>query len=265
MNRDLIGVFDSGKGGLTVLAELQNTLPNESFLYYGDIANLPFGSKSKEELLEINRTIISYMINKGAKLIVLACNTSSAIALPIMKKEFPKIPIIGIIGPAINEAISITKNEKIGVFATEATINSHIYQKTIKAHNPGITVTEIGCPEFVPIVENNLIQSSKTKEIVKKCLDNMLKENIDTLIHGCTHYPFLEGVMKEYSPTINYINPACGLASLTKSVLNDLKIAKSDKIITSDVKYIISEYKGGAYVRTDGREYFLSSTPANQK
>ncbi len=263
MYQQHIGVFDSGKGGLTVLQELKKILPFESFIYFGDIANLPFGSKTHEQIIEINRQTISFLIANGVKLIVLACNTSSAIAINTMKQEFPDTPIIGIIGPGANQASSITKNRRIGVFATQATISSHIYQKTINSLNPGIKVIEKACPNFVPIVENNLINTPAAAVEVANCMKIMLEENVDTLIHGCTHYPYLEDLMRQNGPNINYVNPAAGAASLTKSTLQELDLFTINK--DPKTSYLISNYEGGNYVRADGREYFLSSAPAYQK
>jgi len=264
MAKKYIGIFDSGKGGLTVLDELKKTLPFESYLYYGDIARLPFGSKTKEEILAINRDIISFLIAEGAKVIVMACNTSSAIALPLMKKEFPEIPIIGLIGPAASEAISITHNSNIGVFATKATISSHIYKNTVTSLNNNLQVTEIACPEFVSIVENDNYTDPKTDEIIKNYCQSMQDNNIDTLIHGCTHYPYLEDIMKKFlPPNISFINPAQGVAALTESILKDLNLLQIDK--EANTRYIVSKIEGGQYVRIDGREQLLGSSPTHQK
>ena len=257
-----IGVFDSGKGGLTVLKELKETLPYESFNYYGDTANLPFGPKNKAEIIEINRNVTKYLIAAGAKLIVLACNTSSALALPILRKEFPKTPIIGMIGPAASEATAITKTGKIGLFATTATINSHIHKNAIHSLDKSIEVREIATPEFVNIVENGEIEREETAILIKKYLSEM--GEVDTIIHGCTHYPYLEAIMKKLQPNISYINPAQGVANLTKTILQDLDLLDSAKIDKEpETRYIVSKYEGGKYVRIDGREYLLGSSSTN--
>ena len=187
-----IGVFDSGVGGLTVLKQLQLALPNESILYFGDTANLPYGTKKPDEILQLVRAILDWMVSYPVKAIVMACNTSSALALEIVRSEF-NVPIFGVILPAAREAA--VRGRRIGVLATPATAASHAYRDAIQEIGLNQFVLEIGCPEFVPLIESGNIHTPETRRAVKRYITPLLEQQIDTLIYGCTHYPHLAPVI----------------------------------------------------------------------
>jgi glutamate racemase len=201
-----IGIFDSGVGGLTVLRQLYKKLPNESIVYFADTERLPYGNRSAEEILQFVREILTWMKMQKVKMVVMACNTSSALALDIVRSEFD-FPILGLILPGARAAVK--KGKRIGVIATPATAASNAYRYAITEIDPSIQVWQIGCPEFVPLIEQNRIHDEYTKEIAKEYLEPLMEQNIDTLIYGCTHYPHLQGVLQQILPkSMNYIDPA---------------------------------------------------------
>lgn len=201
-----IGVFDSGVGGLTVLRELYRQLPNESILYFGDTARLPYGNRCAEEILQFVREIIPWMIDQGVKMVIMACNTSSALALEQVQREF-KIPILGLILPGARGALQ--HGRRIGIISTPATAKSNAYGKAIAEINPQIPVWQIGCPEFVPLIEQNRLHDVYTYEVAKQYLTPLMEANIDTLVYGCTHYRHIAHVLKAILPSfVKFIDPA---------------------------------------------------------
>jgi glutamate racemase len=216
-----IGIFDSGVGGLTVLKALKQILPQENYFYYADTAHVPYGSKTKEEIISYNEEIISFLINEGAKIVIAACGTSSAVALEYDQKKFD-LPIFGLIEATAKKAVKISKNKKIGIIATQLTINSHAYKNTLLDISPDLKVFEKSCPLFVPIVEENKCEENQTYEIAADYLKEFKNAQIDTLILGCTHYPYLEKVIrKSLGKNINLVDPsqeiAFEIASFLKS------------------------------------------------
>lgn len=202
-----IGIFDSGVGGLTVLNELYRQLPNESILYFADTARLPYGNRSREEILQFVREILSWMNTQGVKMIIMACNTSSALALETVRSE-SNVPILGLVLPGARAAVKLG-GKRIGVIATPATAASNAYRNAILEIDPLLQVWQVGCPEFVPIIENNRIYEPLTKKVACEYLAPLLKAKIDTLIYGCTHYKHLEKVLREIlPPSVYFIDPA---------------------------------------------------------
>lgn len=203
-----IGVFDSGVGGLTVAREIMRQIPNERIVYFGDTARVPYGSKSKETVTRYSRQIVRFLRTQDVKAIVVACNTASAYALDEMEKEID-IPIIGVVKPGAKAASDTTKNGKIGVIATEATIGSEIYSRYIKEMNPDAVVLGKACPLFVPLVEEGLLHDPVTDEIAMRYLSGMIDSGIDTLILGCTHYPLIRSTVgKVVGEGVALVNPA---------------------------------------------------------
>lgn len=186
-----IGVFDSGIGGLTVVAELRRALPAEKILYLGDTARVPYGGKSAETVTRYSREISDLLVAEGAKLIVVACNTASALAVPTLVPDY-SIPIIGVLEPGAAAAVRATRSGKIGIIGTRATIGSGAYRRAITAINPDIFVTTTACPLLVPLIEEGLFDDSVTDNLLHRYLDPMLADGIDTLVLGCTHYPLLK-------------------------------------------------------------------------
>lgn len=207
--KEAIGIFDSGVGGLTVVKEAIKTLPNENILYFGDIARVPYGSKSPEEILTIVREIIDWMLGYNVKAIAMACNTSSALALETVKKEYP-VPIFGLIKPTANHIHSLNNGiKKVGVIATEATVKSKAYSREINKYRPDIEVFETACPGLVEIIESGQINTPNAKSFIKELLDPMMKEDVDKVILGCTHYPFAAEVINTlYKKEDLLVNPA---------------------------------------------------------
>lgn len=225
MNNCPIGVFDSGVGGLSVFSELIKLLPNENYIYFGDTANLPYGSKTEEELVEISAKIFDFFKSKNVKAVVMACNTTSALTYDVLKDkyDFKIYPVV----QNVAKQIADEGHARIGVFATQGTINSHAYKNEIQKHNPSTNVFEIACPEWVKIVENGLIEDKDSEENIKMHLEEMLVNNPDRIILGCTHYPYLLQTLSKFAPKDLFINPAKYFA---QSIYNDLK----ENCLTSD-------------------------------
>lgn len=235
-----IGVFDSGLGGLTVLAELIKELPEENYIYIGDTARVPYGSRSKETIQKYSLEIASYLIKQDIKILVVACNTVSSYALDILKNTF-SIPIVGVIEPAIQSFFKNSKNTSVAVIGTRATVNSNTYQKIIHSFDPEIYVFSKACPLFVPLVEENWIDNTVTYEVIKEYLQEIQDKKIEDIILGCTHYPLLkEAILKVY-PNFNLIDSSTETALYVKKLLGELKLAnkkninKLTKILLTDI------------------------------
>ena len=212
-----IGVFDSGVGGLTVLREIVAHLPAESLLYFGDTARVPYGDRSKTELVQFVREIITWMQGQGVKMVVMACNTSSALALETVRAEYD-IPILGIILPGARAAAKA--GQRIGVISTVATAQSNAYKQAILEASPTAEVWQVGCPDFVPLIEQSRIDDPYTRAVATDYLKPLMAANIDTLVYGCTHYPHLAPLMDQIlPPSITVVNPAHSLVSaMTKEL-----------------------------------------------
>lgn len=201
-----IGIFDSGVGGLTVLREVYRQLPNESILYFGDTARLPYGTRSQAEILQFCLEILNWMTEQGVKMAIVACNTSSALAIEKVRSEF-NLPILGTILPGARAAVGIGK--RIGVIATPATAASNAFRRAILEIDSSCHVWQVGCPEFVPLIEQNRISDPYTAEVAKEYLSPLLEQEIDTLVYGCTHYPHLAPVLKTIlPPSVKVVDPA---------------------------------------------------------
>ena len=190
----MIGVFDSGVGGLTVVREVLKKLPGYQIVYFGDTARTPYGTKSKETIIKYAREDAAFLLEQGAKIIVIACNTASAVASDVLRKELG-VPVFEVIMPAARRAVAVTRNKKIGVIGTRATIASGVYETMIKKDQTDIEVTSQSCPLLVPFVEEGWLDDSETKRIVKKYLQPLKNKQVDTLILGCTHYPVLKNII----------------------------------------------------------------------
>lgn len=214
-----VGVFDSGVGGLTVAREIMRHLPNENIVYFGDTARVPYGSKSKDNIIRYSRQIINFLKSENVKAIVIACNTASALALDVVRGEID-IPIIGVVEPGARAALEVTRTKKIGVIGTEATIRSAMYEKIIRGLDPEAMVIGKACPLFVPLVEEGFAKHRVTQEIIDYYLASLLEMGIDSLILGCTHYPLLRSRIREYvGDRITLVNPAYETAIDLKKLL----------------------------------------------
>jgi glutamate racemase len=189
-----IGVFDSGMGGLTVMREMISQLPNESIIYFGDTARVPYGPKSPDTVLRYSREITAYLKGEGVKALVVACNTATAHALPALREEFD-FPIIGVIEPGARAAVAVTKTKRVGVIGTAGTIKSHAYEKEIRNLLPDAEVTAQACALFVPLVEEGWLDSEVTRAVARNYLAPIVSAEVDTLVLGCTHYPLMKTVI----------------------------------------------------------------------
>ncbi len=249
-----IGVFDSGVGGLTVLRELQQQLPHESFLYFGDTAHVPYGNRTPAELQALVHQILSWMVQQPIKMGIMACNTSSALALDAVRNEFD-IPILGIILPGARAAVQAGR--RIGVIATPATVASNCYQQAILEINPDVQVLQVACPEFVPLIEANQVLLPQTRTIVWNRLQPLVEAGIDTLVYGCTHYPHLAPLMKTLLPsTVTLVNPAVKMATAAAQEL-DLLNLKSHQV-EPETHFFVS---GKPAQFAQSSQYFLGFVP----
>lgn len=215
-----IGIFDSGVGGLTVVKEVIKALPEENIVYFGDTARVPYGSKSKETVFKFSCQIIRFLKEQNVKAIIIACNTVSSNCYEDLKKEFSNIPIIEVVNAGVSSAVKTTKSGIIGIIGTEATIKSNQYTLKIKEKLKNAKVFSKACPLFVPLAEEGWFQNNITIDISKIYLKNLMENNIDTLILGCTHYPLLEpSIKKVIGDKINIVNPAFETALNMKDFL----------------------------------------------
>lgn len=207
MDKRPIGVYDSGIGGLTVFSKLYKLLPNENFIYFGDTANIPYGTKTKEELLTITHKIMNYFKVQNVKAVVMACNTTSAVAYDTLKDDYDFVlyPVI----QTVCKVIAEMNIKKIGTLSTEATANSHAYKTNLQKYNEDILVIEHGCPgKWVEIVENHSENEEENRNILKENLDIVLKENVEKIILGCTHYPYLKDILTNFAGRDIFIDPS---------------------------------------------------------
>ncbi len=213
-------MFDSGVGGLTVLREIMHQLPREDAIYLADTARVPYGGRSPEEIVRINEAIIPFLIDQGAKLIVIACGTSSAIAYPVLKDKY-KVAMLGMIEPGARAALAASRTGRIGVIATVGTINSQAYQNTIRSLKKEAEVFAEPCPLFVPLIEGGFTEAEETRRVAREYLKPLLSERIDTLVLGCTHYPHLARIIKErVGPEVAIVDPAEEVAREVKRLLH---------------------------------------------
>lgn len=218
-----IGIFDSGIGGLTVFKEIKKLLPQEDIVYFGDTARVPYGTKSKNTVIKFSAQNADFLIGLNVKMIVVACNTSSSYTLPTLKRRC-NIPVIGVIESGAKEAANITKNKKVGVIGTKATISSGIYKREIKRLKPKIDIISVSCPLFVPLVEEGWLKEGVTSIIAKRYLEPLKKKNIDTIILGCTHYPLLKPIIQATLGKVAIIDSAIQTAGTVKRIIYEKKI-----------------------------------------
>jgi len=219
-----IGVFDSGVGGLTVVREIMRNLPDERIVYFGDTARVPYGSKSKNTVIRYSRQIVHFLETQQVKAIVIACNTASALALDTIEKEID-LPIIGVVKPGAQMAVETTRNKRVGVIATESTIQSGLYQQLITEADPAITVYGKPCPLFVPLVEEGWTKDPITEEVARRYLAEILDKDIDTLIMGCTHYPLLRSLLRKVvGEKVTLVNPAYETSQALRRLLRELDL-----------------------------------------
>ena len=228
-----VGVFDSGVGGLSVWKEIVKILPNESVIYYADSANCPYGSKTEKEIIKLAVEIVEFLIEKDCKIIVVACNTATAAAIDFLRKKF-KIPFIGM-EPAVKPASLKSKTKSIGVLATEGTFNGRLYQETSERFAKDVEVNIKVGDKLVDIVENGIIYEKSTKDYINQLIQPFIENNIDHLVLGCTHYPFLMPVLKDILPSnVVILDPAPAVARQTYNILEHKNLMNNN---LPNVKY----------------------------
>lgn len=211
-----IGVFDSGLGGLTVVQRIRELLPRERIVYVADQAHVPYGGRELGEVCGFACGISAALLRYGCRAVVMACNISSATALTYVQAENPHLPILGVILPGAQAAAAQTRNRRIGVLATEGTVKSHAYRRALHAIDPGLVVEEVACPAFVPLVESGELVSAEARQAAQSYLAPLKAAGVDTVVLGCTHYPFLLPILQELQPDLKFVDPAvqtaCALA-----------------------------------------------------
>jgi glutamate racemase len=221
-----IGVFDSGLGGLTVVGELIRQLPRESLIYFGDTARVPYGPKSPDTIRRYSREIADFLLGEGIKALVVACNTATAHALPMLVAELP-IPVVGVVEPGARAAVAATRGAGIGVIGTAGTIASGAYEHAIHALAPTARVTTQPCPLFVPLVEEGWLDTEATRLIARHYLAPIVEAGIDTLVLGCTHYPLLTPILGPIVGTsVRLIDSAHATAAATRAAIEDAGLGR---------------------------------------
>lgn len=240
MDNRPIGIFDSGIGGLTVLQEVVEQFPNEEIIYFGDTARIPYGTKSKEAVIRYSFQCIRFLLSKDVKMIVIACNTASAVALEPALKEFD-IPILGVIEAGAKAAVKGTLNGKVGVIGTTGTINSNAYQKAIRNMSPAAEVIGQACPLFVQIVEDGWEDTEVAMLTAEKYLIDMKEHDVDTLVLGCTHYPILRYTLRKVlGEDVVLVNPAYETAKEAREILTERKLL-TERTDMPKVEFFVSD------------------------
>lgn len=223
-----IGVFDSGLGGLTVLSALKEQLPDESFVYLGDTARLPYGAKSARIVEKYSLEVCDFLIQYEVKMIVIACNTATAHAEQSIRNRY-EIPVIGVIVPGVQALCDSTNNKRVGVVATRSTIKSGAYTKAILSKQPEMQVFARPCPLFVPLVEEGWVDKRITSLVIQEYLSEMVRENVDTIILGCTHYPLLKTSIQNEFRDLKLIDSSLEIARAVKSELQINNLENQEK------------------------------------
>src|SRR4030066_973254 len=256
-NKGPIGVFDSGIGGLTVLKEIITTLPYEDTLYLGDTARLPYGTKSEETVVKYSIENTRFLLKYNIKLLVVACNSASAVSLGEVRRQFT-IPIIGVIEAGARAASRATKNGKVGIIGTETTVSSSAYTKAIREINADIETFGQSCPLFVPLVEEGWIDDDITLTIAERYLGILKDKGIDTLVLGCTHYPLLKGIIQKVMGNgVRLIDSAEETANEVKKLLDATLSGTGTGLLGTELNSVPAVPGGNAPVR----RYFVTDVP----
>ena len=229
LNQSYIGVFDSGVGGLSILKAIHAIMPDVNTIFFADQAHVPYGSRSLQEIKELSVSITDFLIKTGAEIIVVACNTASAAALRHLRQVFPDYPFVGM-EPAVKPAAQLTKSGKVGVLATPATFQGDLYNSLVEKYGAGIEIYQDTCPGLVKeIEEGNLNRDSHTETILRKAIMPMIDAGIDTIVLGCTHYPFTIPLIEEIAHNrITVIDPSIAVARQTKRMFEQHNLAKQN-------------------------------------
>ncbi len=216
----MIGVFDSGVGGMTVARALETAMPERSIVYFGDLARTPYGSKSPETIVRYALENSRFLVEQGAKMLVIACNSAASVAAAEVRREFP-LPVFEVIEPAVARAVKVSGNGRIGVIGTRATIASRVYEEKITAARPGAQVHAVACPLLVPLVEEGWLARRETKMILRRYLAPLKQQQIDAIVLGCTHYPLLyEQVQARVGRRVTVIDSSVEVAAQVRAYLD---------------------------------------------
>ena len=246
-----IGIFDSGVGGLTVLREIFRVLPQEDTIYFGDTARVSYGTKSPETVVRYSNEITSFLVKRDIKLLVVACNTASAVALNGLKRQFP-IPVVGVIEPGARRAVEVSRSGRIGVIGTAGTIKSSAYTRAIKRLNPEAEVLTRSCPLFVPLAEEGWTDNEVARLTARNYLLELKDSGVDTLVLGCTHYPLLKAIIAEtMGPDVTLVDSAEETARTVAGILAKKKLLRpaAEK---GNHHYFVSDIPAG-FIRVGNR------------
>lgn len=240
----MVGIFDSGLGGLTALMEFSKIMPYEDIVYFGDTGRVPYGSRSREIILKYSMQDMRFLLTHDVDAVLVACGTVSSVALDMLRENFPQTPMVGVIDGAAKKAVESTKNGVIGIIATSATVNSRSYEKAIKKLSPGIKIVAAECPLFVSLVENNFIDPDDeiTRLTAERYLKSIDESGADTLILGCTHFPIITPILQKILPNVTMVNSSKEAAIELASIITPSSPAPNRKI-----------------------NYYISDTPNNFK
>ncbi len=237
----MIGIFDSGLGGLSALTEVRRLLPNEDIVYFGDTGRVPYGSRSKETIIKYALQDMRFLLTHNIDAVMVACGTATSNAIDILREAYPDIAIVGVIEAGAKAAAKATKNKKVGVSGTLSTIASGAFETALKAENPELEIHSAACPLFVPLVENGFVEQDDeiTRLTAERYLSNMKEAGVDTVILGCTHYPIIAPAIQKVLPGVSLINvgsaAAIELAEIvTKKRHGDIKNTGTTKFFVSD-------------------------------
>jgi glutamate racemase len=221
-----IGVFDSGVGGLTVLKELHRLLPGEQLVYLGDTARVPYGTKSPRTVLRYALEAASFLVERGVKMLVVACNTASSVALPALEERF-SLPVVGVIDPGARRAVRLTRSRRVGVIGTEGTVKSGAYTRAIHALDPHIELFAAACPLFVPLAEEGWAEHPVARLAAAEYLAPLQQQGIDTLVLGCTHYPLLKRTLRTVlGEGVELVDSAQETARMVAAILNERDLTR---------------------------------------
>lgn len=242
MSEQPIGVFDSGLGGISVVRAIIDLLPHEHLIYFGDTARVPYGSKSEDTVIRFAHQISSFLREKQVKMIVVACNTASAVALESLQQSF-SIPIVGVIEPGSEAAVKSSKHKRIGVIGTASTIRSGAYRAAIRALDPEIWVTDQACPLLVPLVEEDWPHDGVVKQVLESYLSSFKAQNPDSLILGCTHYPYLKSIIQEVmGPSVRLVDSGEETATRVQQVLEKMGLLNESNGDPGRHKFYVSDF-----------------------
>lgn len=248
MDNRPIGFFDSGLGGLTSVSALQSRLPQERVIYYGDTARTPYGSKSPETIRKFASQIVDYLVSKDVKMIVIACNTVTSLALPELRRQHPEIPIVGVIEPTVRKVVE-NHCSNVGIIATKATINSGVYSELLHQMDPNIKTSSLACPAFVPLIEEGIIDNKIMDLTIQYYMDDFVKENgFKHLILGCTHYPLI-------AKNLNRVYPDIHLISSSESVIDEV-----EQVLTDNEMFAEERTEEDRFYASDLSENFIRMT-----